>query len=121
MSEFKITAEEIAIIIHNITSKVPRPDGSHVGYWNDLTDSQKQNAINAVKKIMSEPAKTAEELHDLWMLPLLDDGWIAGDFSIEKKQHPCIVPFDRLPDTEVLKDELWSVLTEAFRRFYRED
>jgi hypothetical protein len=107
-------------MIHSVTSRIPRMDGSFVDVWCDLTDEQKQNAVNAVKEIYCNPPKTAEELHELWMEPYIKDNWKKGDFSVKDKLHPCLVPFEDLPDSEKLKDEIWSFMTELFRPYYVE-
>jgi hypothetical protein len=115
----KLTSKQIAEIINSVTSRIPRPDGSFPpDLWCDLSSEQKQRAMDAVVKIYSEPTKTPEELHNLWMKPLLEDGWSAGDFSLQNKKHPCIVPFHDLPASEILKDEIWSSMTELFRPYY---
>ncbi len=114
----KFSAEQIAEIIHSVSSLIPRPDGSSVGSWADLPEKFKINATNAVIEIMNSHSKTAEELHNLWMQPLLDDGWVVGNYNRDLKQHPCLVPFDQLPESEVLKDEIWFHMTECFRKYY---
>jgi hypothetical protein len=114
----RLTAFEIAELIHGVTSKFPRPDGSIVGDWEDTTDIHKLHASDAVREIYTADKKTPEELHDLWMKPLLENGWTRGDYNREEKTHPSLVDFSELDDTEVLKDLIWFYLTEAFRDFY---
>jgi RyR domain len=114
----KLTSCQIAYLIHNITSHFPRTDGSLVPVWCDLNDEQKQHAAQAVEKIMSSESRTPEELHNLWMEPLVSNGWTKGEYNLNLKQHPSIMPFDELPDSEILKDELWYHLTECFRKYY---
>ena len=121
MKTFKLNAIQISEILHSVTARIPRPDGSLVDLWCDLSDTQKEHAAEAVKKIYAAESHTAEELHNLWMQPLLDKGWTQGEYSWENKQHPCLVHFNELPDSEILKDIIWQKMTEAFRDFYTED
>ena len=114
----KFKAEEIAKIIHGVTSQIRRMDNSQVNDWNNLSEFQRENAANAVKKIYSDPHRTPEELHDLWMEPLIKDGWTCGEYNHALKTHPSILPFEELEDSEVLKDFIWYYLTEAFKNFY---
>jgi hypothetical protein len=114
----KLTSYQIAYLIHNITSHIPRPDGSLVPLWCDLPNEHKQHASEAVDEIMNSPSRTAEELHNLWMEPLVKNGWTKGEHNFDLKQHPSIVPFNELPESEILKDELWYHLTECFRKYY---
>jgi hypothetical protein len=116
----KFNSLEIAEIIHGATCRINRADGSKVCCWEDLTDFQKNSAAKAVAKIYSEPQRTPKELHELWMEPLIENGWTYGEFSVDNKQHPSLLPFEELIESEILKDYIWSHLTEAFRDFYLE-
>ncbi len=43
----------------------------------------------------------ARHTHDLWALQRLQDGWIhGGNRCDETRTHPCLVPYERLPDSE---------------------
>ena len=43
----------------------------------------------------------AENAHDIWALKRLQDDWILGPERDDKKrQHPCLVPYPRLPPNE---------------------
>ena len=43
----------------------------------------------------------AENTHEVWAQQRLDDGWTLGpERSDEKKHHPCLVPYDQLPESE---------------------
>ena len=115
---FKLNATQIAEMIDSITSRIARPDGSLPNLWCDLSDEQKNYASDAVKEIYLRPSQSARQLHDLWMKPLIQEGWSKGDYSFENKRHPCLTTFDELPDREILKDEIWSSMTQLFRPYY---
>ncbi|XP_031434602.1 ryanodine receptor 2 isoform X2 [Clupea harengus] len=43
----------------------------------------------------------AENLHELWLISMVDQGWIYGPVKEEnKKHHPDLVEFSKLPDPE---------------------
>ncbi|XP_041921605.1 ryanodine receptor 2 isoform X1 [Alosa sapidissima] len=45
--------------------------------------------------------KLAENLHELWLISMVDQGWIYGPVKEEnKKHHPDLVEFSKLPDQE---------------------
>ncbi len=45
--------------------------------------------------------KLAEVNHDAWARQRLDDGWKLGPArNDERKEHPCLVPYDALPEGE---------------------
>jgi hypothetical protein len=118
-NDFNLTARQIAEMIHSVTSKIPRMDGSIVNSWHELTEEEQNLAENAVKKLYSEPLQTAEEHHELWMYLKLSDGWKLGDFDAENKTHPCLIQFNDLPPSEICKDMIWQNLIETFKQFYK--
>jgi hypothetical protein len=43
----------------------------------------------------------AENVHDLWAAQRIADGWKHGPQRDDaKKLHPCLVPYNQLPDSE---------------------
>ena len=45
--------------------------------------------------------KLAEVNHDAWARQRLDDGWTLGPArNDELKEHPCLVPYGDLPESE---------------------
>lgn len=57
-----------------------------------------------------------EATHDAWMAHKLAQGWVFGPVKdYEKKQHPCLVPFDQLPKEQQIKDHLIAAIIRALR------
>lgn len=51
---------------------------------------------------------TPEMSHILWLKTREEQGWKYGPVQdAEKKEHPCMVPFDKLPDAQRMKDTLF--------------
>ena len=45
--------------------------------------------------------RLAENAHDLWAAQRLADGWTLGPRRDDAlKQHPCLVPYAQLPESE---------------------
>ena len=45
--------------------------------------------------------RLAENAHDLWAQERFSQGWTYGPQRDDHaKKHPCLVPYDRLPDSE---------------------
>jgi hypothetical protein len=43
----------------------------------------------------------ARNAHDVWAKQRLDDGWSYGPRRDDQnKKHPCLVPYEQLPETE---------------------
>jgi ryanodine receptor 2 len=49
--------------------------------------------------------RLAENVHDVWAVQRLEDGWRFGFRRDDaKKEHPCLVAYDDLPESEKLYD-----------------
>ena len=47
----------------------------------------------------------AENVHDLWARQRIADGWTHGPARDDaQKQHPCLVPYADLPESEKVYD-----------------
>jgi hypothetical protein len=54
----------------------------------------------------------AENVHDVWAASRIADGWIYGDTRNDAlKQHPCLVPYAQLPESEKEYDRKTAVET----------
>lgn len=43
----------------------------------------------------------AQNTHDVWAQQRIEDGWHYGpERDDRRKLHPCLVPYDQLPDSE---------------------
>ncbi len=58
--------------------------------------------------------RLAVNTHDVWALRRMRDGWTYGKKrDDEGKTHPCLIPFNELPESEKEYDR--SVVTETLR------
>lgn len=47
----------------------------------------------------------AKNTHDIWAKERISQGWTYGDVrNDEKKEHPCLIPYEALPDSEKIYD-----------------
>ena len=54
----------------------------------------------------------AENVHDTWAKGRMDDGWTYGPVRDDaKKQHPCLVPYADLPESEKAYDRATAIST----------
>lgn len=45
--------------------------------------------------------KLAENIHELWALGKIEQGWSFGEYRDDvNKKHPCLTTFERLPASE---------------------
>jgi hypothetical protein len=56
----------------------------------------------------------AENAHEVWAAQRMSDGWQYGPSRDDNaKQHPCLVPYDRLPESEKKYDR--SMVDQTMR------
>ncbi len=56
--------------------------------------------------------KIAENVHDVWALGRMNEGWTYGKSrNDEKKKHPCLVAYDELSDSEKAYDRNTAIET----------
>ena len=54
----------------------------------------------------------ARNVHDVWAQGRIAEGWTYGEQRDDKrKTHPCLVPYEELPDTEREYDRQTAVQT----------
>jgi len=86
--------------------------------WELAPDWQKDSAIKGIKFGL-ESNVTPEESHISWLKEKLDTGWKYGPIkNPELKEHPCIVEYQDLPETEKTKDELFTGIVKSFKTAY---
>ena len=72
----------------------------------DTGNIKLSNDIMALSEIL------AKNIHEVWAANRIAEGWSYGAVrDDEKKQHPCIVPYEELPETEKEYDRATSLET----------
>lgn len=57
--------------------------------------------VTLPEDILSLAEKLAENTHEVWALGRVNDGWTYGEKRDDAaKKHPCLIPYDELPDSE---------------------
>jgi hypothetical protein len=75
--------------------------------------------LNPLQPLLEALARNA---HEIWARERMKDGWSWGPArNDERKQHPCLVSYDDLPESEkaydraMVSETLKSVLTLGYR------
>lgn len=57
--------------------------------------------INLPQDLIHLGEQIAKNVHDVWADGRIKDGWTYGPVrNDENKQHPCLVPYEELPEEE---------------------
>jgi len=80
--------------------------------WEDAPQWQKESAINGVKFHL-ENNVLPKDSHDNWLKVKKAEGWKYGEVKdVEKKEHPCFLPYDKLPQEQKVKDYLFKSIVD---------
>lgn len=86
--------------------------------WNEASAWQVESACHGVAALLQDTTLTTAEQHELWVQHKLDNGWRWGPIKDEgKKHHPCILPYDQLPEQQRLKDILFQANARYLLQF----
>ncbi len=97
--------EEIAKVVHE---SIRGASNDAALSWDDSSDEIRQSAIDGVQAVVNDPTITPAKSHENWMKFKASQGWTYGETKDEEvKTHPCMVPYEDLPQDERYKDELF--------------
>lgn len=83
--------------------------------WEDAPDWQKDSAMNGVRYHLDNPDAGPSGSHENWLKEKEENGWVYGkEKDPEKKEHPCMVPYEKLPKKQQYKDALFISVIKSF-------
>jgi hypothetical protein len=72
-------------------------------------DTSKSEIPREISELTERLAKNA---HEIWAQKRMADGWIYGAARDDKaKLHPCLVPYEQLPESERAYDRVMAIET----------
>lgn len=82
--------------------------------WDEAPKWQRASACLGVDALIADPSLSAEDMHKRWAAHKTAEGWVYGPVKDAKaKTHPCLVPFDDLPEDQQRKDNLFQAIVRA--------
>ena len=110
-----MNVEKIAAVCHELNREYCEAIGDFSQpTWKNAPDWQKNSAINGVAAIIENPDRPPSASHDGWLKQKEAEGWIWGlEKKPEKKEHPCMVPYNNLSTEQRIKDELFTNTVKA--------
>lgn len=81
--------------------------------WESAPDWQKSSAVLGVRAHMNGNV-SPEESHNLWLSQKQSQGWVYGPTKdVEKKEHPCCVPYHMLSVEQKAKDYIFGAIVRT--------
>lgn len=86
--------------------------------WEDAPDWQRESAIHGVEFHLKAIAEGRDikpsDSHEAWLKEKVEQGWKYGPAKDpEKKEHPCFLPYNQLPQEQRSKDYIFGAVVRA--------
>jgi hypothetical protein len=107
--------EIIAKIAHEVNKAYCEAIGDNSQEsWNKAPQWQKDSVIDGVDYILAYPNSSPKVNHERWLKHKLNNGWKYGIVKdTEKKEHPCLVPFDQLLEEQQAKNYIFTAICKS--------
>jgi hypothetical protein len=106
---------DIARVCHEVNRAYCASQGDHSQpVWHQAPDWQRESAVAGVRFTLDHPEAKPSDSHDSWLAQKRADGWKHGPAKDpERKEHPCLVPYDELPPEQKAKDYLFQAVVRS--------
>lgn len=79
--------------------------------WEFAPQWQRDSAIKGVQFHLGNPDASPSDSHNSWLAEKEAAGWKYGPVKdADKKEHPCVVPYDQLPEQQRAKDYIFKAV-----------
>jgi hypothetical protein len=114
-SEPSLEILQIALVCHQANKAwCEANDDTSQKDWHSAENWQRQSAINGVITRIGSRNAGHDLQHNAWLEDKKKDGWVYGEVKdAEAKTHPCIVPFEELPEFQKKKDALFCAIVDS--------
>lgn len=109
-----MSAEDIARVTHEANRALQLIEGDPAPSieWDRAPKWQRDSAIDGVVNALA--GASPEQSHENWLRFKREDGWRYGPVKDPAaKTHPCMVPYERLPENQRVKDHLFTAIVRT--------
>ena len=110
-----LTVHEIARLCHEVNRAYCASIGDcSQPAWDDAPEWQKRSAVGGVRFTLGNFDATPADSHANWLAEKERTGWKYGPVKDpERKEHPCMVPYEDLPIEQRTKDYLFQAVVRS--------
>lgn len=114
-----MTVEQIAKVCHEINRAYCQAiNDTSQPTWEEAPQWQKDSAISGVTFHLEHPDSQPSDSHDNWLKQKTEEGWKYGEVKDpDKKEHPCFVPYEELPQSQKVKDYLFIQVVNSLKPY----
>lgn len=103
----RVVHEAVRAYKQSLGEAVPPP-------WDEAPDWMRESTHAAVLAGIEDPQAPPSAQHEAWLAEKKAAGWRYGPVKDpQEKTHPCMVPYEQLPDSERRKDALVQGVVDA--------
>ena len=103
---------KLVLCIHNANKEIQQQTGEYIP---PLDEHLTQSILDGVYFVLDNPNCTPEQQHSNWCYFKQQDGWKYGpEKDFERKEHPCLVPYNELPEIQQRKDTVFRLTLDNF-------
>lgn len=108
----------IAQICHNVNKAYCESIGEdNIVSWYKASEDVKESVRIGVKEVIQDSHIMPEEIHDKWVQYKKKQGWKFGKVKdADKKTHPDLVPYNKLPVEQKAKDYIFIALVRQVKQ-----
>lgn len=105
----------IAMVCHEANRAYCKTINDYSQLWWDVAEQwQRNSAVQGVEFCLANPDAPPSANHESWLKEKESEGWKYGEVKdADKKEHPCYVPYDQLPEAQKAKDALFKSIVGA--------
>lgn len=119
---FASALEAIAELAHEVNRAYCQSTGDDSQLsWPIAPDWQKDSARAGVRGIRDGEILSPRDAHESWCQDKRASGWRLGPIKDPAtREHPCLVPYDDLPDGQRVKDALYFTVVRTVLKLARQ-
>lgn len=102
----------LVLAIHEANKEIQQQTGEFIP---QLSEHLTKSILDGVYFVLDNPNCTPEQQHNNWCYFKRADGWKYGpNKDFERKEHPCLVPYNELPEIQQRKDSVFRQTLDNF-------
>lgn len=102
----------LVLAIHEANKEIQQQTGEFIP---QLSEHLTKSILDGVYFVLDTPNCTPEQQHNNWVHFKRADGWRYGsEKDFERKEHPCLVPYNELPEIQQRKDNVFRQTLDNF-------
>ena len=102
----------LVLSIHEANKEIQQQTGEYIP---PLDEHLTKSILDGVYFVLDNPNCTPEQQHNNWVHFKRADGWKYGpEKDFERKEHPCLVPYNELPEIQQRKDSVFRQTLDNF-------